>query len=138
MTFHFFEPLIANASENNSNPKKREPNMFITYRNERMKDRPPNITMTEFSKIVSEDWKKLSEEGKVKLQRKYQIIRDQKMQSIVSDCVVISDQIGKPQTVTDNENPKDKKTKLQINRLQNLINEDKPEVECLNFNISKE
>ncbi|CAI2167385.1 5196_t:CDS:1 [Funneliformis geosporum] len=126
MTFnlYFFEPEISNASEKDGSPKKREPNMFIAYRNERMKDRTLNITMTEFSKQISEEWKKLSEEGKLKLQRNYQIIRDQKMQSVISERVVVSDQMEKHQTVIDNENANNE--------------DDKPDIKNSNFNISKE
>src|SRR6266540_3301089 len=77
ITFHFFKPETSKLSEKNGIPKKRGPNMFIVYRNKRMKDRPPNMTMTEFSKLVSKEWKMLSEEEKTELQRQYQINRDQ-------------------------------------------------------------
>ncbi|CAG8752827.1 4030_t:CDS:1, partial [Funneliformis caledonium] len=41
-----------------------------------------------FSKIVSEEWKKLSETEKAKWQRKYHISRDQKLQkAVVNDDV---------------------------------------------------
>ncbi|CAI2167381.1 5194_t:CDS:2 [Funneliformis geosporum] len=77
ITFYFVEPETSETLEKKN--RKREPNMFISYRKERMKGRPHNITMTEFSKIVSEEWKKLSEEEKAKWQRKYHINRDQKV-----------------------------------------------------------
>ncbi|CAG8667289.1 2062_t:CDS:1 [Funneliformis caledonium] len=72
--FHFFDPETLNTSE--IKPKKRTPNMFISYRNEMMKDRPLNIPMTKFSRMVSKEWKKLSEYEKAKWQRKYHISRD--------------------------------------------------------------
>ncbi|CAG8627707.1 941_t:CDS:2 [Funneliformis caledonium] len=61
--------------------RKREPNMFILYRKEMMRDKPYNMTMVRFSKLVSEKWKRLSEDEKTELQRRYQINRDQKSQN---------------------------------------------------------
>ncbi|CAG8562397.1 14603_t:CDS:1, partial [Funneliformis mosseae] len=60
-------------------PKKRIPNMFISYRNEMMKYKPNNIQMTKYSQLMSEKWKELSEIDKTELQRQYQINRDEKL-----------------------------------------------------------
>ncbi|CAG8525930.1 4788_t:CDS:2 [Funneliformis caledonium] len=57
--FHFFEPEKSEKRMNK--PKKREPNMFISYRKEMMKHKPPNMQMTEYSKLVSKWWRNLSE-----------------------------------------------------------------------------
>ncbi|CAI2181708.1 15889_t:CDS:1 [Funneliformis geosporum] len=77
MAYHFFEP--ENPKMNNS-PRRRKPNMFIIYRKEMMKFKPSNIKMTEYSKLVSEWWKNHSIDEKWKLQRQYQIDRDQESQ----------------------------------------------------------
>ncbi|CAI2165544.1 14862_t:CDS:1 [Funneliformis geosporum] len=52
-------------------------NMFMMFRTEMMNTRDPNITMTEFSKLVSKRWRVLPEQEKLKYQRNYHIIRDQ-------------------------------------------------------------
>ncbi|CAI2172126.1 3997_t:CDS:1 [Funneliformis geosporum] len=54
------------------------------YRKDMMKHKPHNMPMTKYSKLVSEWWKKLSADEKAKLQRQYQIDRDQKLQKVVS------------------------------------------------------
>jgi len=77
MVFHFFEPETSKASEKK---KKRKPNMFISYRNEMLKYKPYNMPMSEFSKLASEWWKKLSKDEKVELQKIYQINRDRNME----------------------------------------------------------
>ncbi|CAI2181216.1 1887_t:CDS:1 [Funneliformis geosporum] len=104
ITFYFFEPETLEEPEEKN--RKREPNMFISYRNERMKDRPPNITMAEFSKIVSEEWKLLSEYEKAKWQRNYQINRDQNLQNS-NKYVQRNDQMGKSGNVNANHVAKD-------------------------------
>ncbi|CAG8530898.1 4667_t:CDS:1 [Funneliformis caledonium] len=63
--------------------KKKGMTPFMIYRQEKLKTRKPNMTMTEFSKEVSISWNKLSEREKMKYQRRYQIIRDQKSQKTV-------------------------------------------------------
>jgi len=57
-------------------PKKRKPNMFISYRKEMMRYKPHNMPMTKYSKLVSEWWKNLPKDKKTELQRNYQINRD--------------------------------------------------------------
>ncbi|CAG8665445.1 1550_t:CDS:1, partial [Funneliformis caledonium] len=78
LPLYFFEPETSNASKRG--PRRRRPNMFISYRKEMMKRKPPNMQMTDYSKLVSEWWKKLSANEKAKLQRRYQIERDQEVQ----------------------------------------------------------
>ncbi|CAG8578031.1 14205_t:CDS:1 [Funneliformis mosseae] len=85
ISFHFFEPETSKGSEKKI--RKREPNMFILYRKEMMRDKPYNMTMVRFSKLVSEKWKQLSEDEKTELQRRYQINRDQKSQNSVKKYV---------------------------------------------------
>ncbi len=89
LQFHFFEPETLKESKKNRGPKKREPNMFISFRNEMVKFKPYNIPMKIYSKQVSELWKGLSKDEKTKLQRIYQINRDQNLQNAVSE-----DEIG--------------------------------------------
>src|ERR1044072_6088228 len=82
-----FDPEKALKKENKKQ-KKREPNMFIAYRNEMMKSKPQNITMAKFSKLVSIKWKQLSKEEKDQWQRRYQINRDRKSQRTASESLV--------------------------------------------------
>ncbi|CAI2167378.1 5192_t:CDS:2 [Funneliformis geosporum] len=56
-------------------------------RAEMMRDKPYNMTMVRFSKLVSEKWKELSENEKTELQRRYQINRDQKSRNSVKKYV---------------------------------------------------
>ncbi|CAG8665917.1 2209_t:CDS:1, partial [Funneliformis caledonium] len=58
--------------------RKREPNMFISYRKEMMERKPPNMSMTKYSKLVSYWWRKIPENEKAERKRQYQINRDQK------------------------------------------------------------
>ncbi|CAI2181479.1 20143_t:CDS:1, partial [Funneliformis geosporum] len=60
--------------------KKKKPNMFILYRTEMLKYKPYNITMTEFSKMMSKEWRELPDYEKSKWQKYYHIIRDQQLQ----------------------------------------------------------
>ncbi|CAI2188487.1 8139_t:CDS:2 [Funneliformis geosporum] len=71
-------PTPETSENQNKIRKKREPNIFITYRNEMMKKKPLNMTMTEYSKLVSDWWRKIPEYEKAKRKRQYQINRDQK------------------------------------------------------------
>ncbi|CAI2184733.1 12831_t:CDS:1 [Funneliformis geosporum] len=74
---YFLEPVTSKTLERRDDtPKKRTPNMFISYRTEMLKFKPNNITMTEFSKQISTKWKNLSVEEKAELQKKYQISRE--------------------------------------------------------------
>src|SRR3990170_3872282 len=79
LVFHYFDPSETSALEKR---KKREPNMFISYRKEMMRYKPYNMKMSEFSKLASERWKGLTKDEKTELQRKYQINRDKKSQQI--------------------------------------------------------
>ncbi|CAI2187277.1 6242_t:CDS:1 [Funneliformis geosporum] len=47
------------------------------------------MSMTKYSKFLSEKWKNFSEEAKVELQRQYQIKRDQKLRrdEIADQCI---------------------------------------------------
>src|SRR5688572_29901769 len=56
--------------------KKRVPNCFILFRQEKMKERPHNITMVEYSKLVGAMWHKLSQDEKDDWKRRYEIHRD--------------------------------------------------------------
>ncbi|CAI2196182.1 20027_t:CDS:1, partial [Funneliformis geosporum] len=56
--------------------KKKAPNMFILFRRDMMINKPPNMTMTNFSKFVSLQWKNLSDYEKAKYQKRSQLIRD--------------------------------------------------------------
>src|ERR1044071_3605432 len=78
MIFHYVEPEV-------SKPKKKIPNMFFAYRKEMMRYKPRNLSMTEYSKLVSKWWRDLSENEKVELQRRYQISRDFRLQTVVSE-----------------------------------------------------
>ncbi|CAG8594661.1 9550_t:CDS:1 [Funneliformis caledonium] len=84
-SFHFFEPETFISSNNNGSPKRRVSNMFISYRKEMMIYKPHNMSMTEYSKLVSSWWKKIPNEVKTELQRRYQINRDQKLQNKVNE-----------------------------------------------------
>ncbi|CAG8591258.1 3066_t:CDS:1 [Funneliformis mosseae] len=68
--------------------EKRHPNMFFLYRKDMMRYRPYNISMSEFSKTVSEKWKELSEDQKIRWQRKYHERRDKKLQIAVSNSPI--------------------------------------------------
>ncbi|CAG8710974.1 15393_t:CDS:1, partial [Funneliformis caledonium] len=90
-----------------------------------------------FSKIVSEEWKKLSEEEKSKWQRKYHISRDQQLHNSINKCAQIelqTYQMGENENananhvtnnIYHNENsmdyPKVNEVKLQINLLQGAV-----------------
>src|SRR5690349_260161 len=56
--------------------RRRPANCFFLFRQEMMKERPPKITMTDYSKRVSEMWQNLSEDEKTVWKRKYEINRD--------------------------------------------------------------
>ncbi|CAG8673041.1 8208_t:CDS:1, partial [Funneliformis mosseae] len=56
--------------------RKKAPNMFILYRKDMMRTKPPMMTMTKFSKVISIKWKNLPDYEKAKWQRKSQLIRD--------------------------------------------------------------
>ncbi|CAG8605245.1 16516_t:CDS:1 [Funneliformis caledonium] len=74
--FYFIEPETLSSTE--KSPKRRKPNMFIMYRKDMMKYKPHNMPMTKYSKLVSGWWKNIPAEEKARLQRRYQIDRDQK------------------------------------------------------------
>ncbi|CAG8715427.1 8333_t:CDS:1 [Funneliformis caledonium] len=76
--FYFIEPETLSSPE--KIPKRRKPNMFIMYRKDMMKYKPHNMPMTKYSKLVSAWWKNIPAEEKARLQRRYQIDRDQKLQ----------------------------------------------------------
>src|SRR5688572_24951962 len=60
--------------EPNEPNEHRQANMFIIYRSSRLREfkrENKQITMTELSKRISEEWKKLSESDKIKFQREY-------------------------------------------------------------------
>src|ERR1044072_9091900 len=78
MEIHFLEPETSEMPEKMKKRGKREPNMFILYRKDMIKDQPHNMSMTELSKLASERWKRLSDHDKAQLQRSYQISRDRK------------------------------------------------------------
>src|SRR5436190_23142521 len=61
--------------------KKRIPNCFILYRKEMMNNRPHNITMVEYSKIVGKKWNKLPQKEKNAWKKRYEIYRDCVLQS---------------------------------------------------------
>ncbi|CAG8665472.1 1552_t:CDS:1 [Funneliformis caledonium] len=88
--FVFIEPDTLSSTE--KAPKKRKANMFIMYRKDMMKYRPHNMPMTKFSKLVSEWWKNLSVDEKARLQRQYQIDRDQELINV--NVRAENDQIG--------------------------------------------
>ncbi|CAG8631040.1 4447_t:CDS:1 [Funneliformis caledonium] len=67
---------------------KKEPNMFMLYRKEMMNHRRPNTPMTEFSKLVSKEWKNLSDHEKMKWKRNYQTSRDKKLQNTDSPIAI--------------------------------------------------
>jgi len=71
--------IIQHQPKNTNTRKRRIPNMFMMFRKERMKYRMPNVPMKEFSKLVSQEWKNLSEREKTELQRKYHINRDENL-----------------------------------------------------------
>jgi len=61
--------------------------------------------MTEFSKLVSEQWKRLTRDEKTELQRKYQINRDKKsQQNTVSECVTVIGQRSTQLYTTNGDN----------------------------------
>ncbi|CAI2171557.1 1828_t:CDS:1 [Funneliformis geosporum] len=68
-----------NEDNENRQPKRRLPNMFISYRKEMMKHKPSKMPMGEYSRLVSKWWKQLSESDKSKWQRRYHISRDQNL-----------------------------------------------------------
>ncbi len=138
IVFHFFEPETSKVSEKKKSKisikKKREPNMFISYRKEMMRYKPYNMAMTKYSKLVSKWWRNLSENEKTKWQRKYQINRDQNLQNTVNtDNINTTKIIESSNPQTDNvtnypvskgyyspENEKAKWQRYQINRDQTL------------------
>ncbi|CAG8633307.1 12442_t:CDS:2 [Funneliformis mosseae] len=69
---------IMKTSLGSEKKRKREPNMFISYRKEMMERKPPNMSMTKYSKLVSYWWRKIPENEKAERKRQYQINRDQK------------------------------------------------------------
>src|SRR3954452_14555398 len=56
--------------------KRRIANCFFLFRKEMMNHRTNNITMIEYSKLVSEMWQNLSEDEKIDWKKKYEINRD--------------------------------------------------------------
>ncbi len=81
--------------------------MFISYRKDMMRNKPYNIPMTEFSKLVSEQWKRLTRDEKTELQRKYQINRDKKsQQNAFSEYITVIDQSNsQPEAKVNNCSP---------------------------------
>ncbi|CAI2187805.1 1684_t:CDS:1, partial [Funneliformis geosporum] len=51
--------------------RKREPNMFTSFRKEKMKRRPANVPIDEYIKDVRRIWKGMSEVEKSDWQRKF-------------------------------------------------------------------
>ncbi|CAI2165534.1 14857_t:CDS:1 [Funneliformis geosporum] len=70
--------FVSETPERREARSKREPNMFIMFRKNMMKHKPPNMTMRQYSKLVSKWWEKLSIDKKDELRRQYQIQRDRK------------------------------------------------------------
>src|SRR5687767_6225962 len=62
-------------NEPNESDKQRKRNMFILYRKSRMDGRPKDITMTDFSKMISKEWKKMSDSDKNKWRTFYHLKR---------------------------------------------------------------
>src|SRR6266542_662545 len=126
IVFHFFDPETSKMSKKR---KKREPNMFISYRKDMMRNKPYNIPMTEFSKLVSEQWKRLTRDEKTELQRKYQINRDKKsQQNAFSEYITVIDQSNsQPEAKVNNCSPQLEVSKEKVNNykasLSNILND---------------
>ncbi|CAI2181477.1 20142_t:CDS:1 [Funneliformis geosporum] len=86
MTFHFLEPQTTDGSEKVT--EKRIPNAFIDYRNEMMQYNKDNLPMTEFSKLVSQNWRDMPEDKKAERMRNYQIRRDQRSSNTVNEHAI--------------------------------------------------
>lgn len=59
-----------------SKKKKRRANAFLLFRNAKMKDRPHKITMTDYSRILADEWKRLDEKERTYWKMQYEISRD--------------------------------------------------------------
>ncbi|CAI2165407.1 8995_t:CDS:1 [Funneliformis geosporum] len=92
---------------------KKEPNMFLLYRREMMKHRRPNVSMTEFSKFVSKEWKNLSDHEKMKWKRNYQMSRDKELQNKVSTSPIANENEYRNSIAISNSVNKDLSTKLK-------------------------
>ncbi|RIA88774.1 hypothetical protein C1645_774140 [Glomus cerebriforme] len=56
--------------------KKRIANCFFLFRQEMMKERPHRMTMSDYSKQVSEMWEGLSDDQKNVWKKKYELNRE--------------------------------------------------------------
>ena len=54
---------------------KKVPNCFILYRNKMMQYKPPAITMREYNKALTEQWKAMSEDEKSLYKRKDELFK---------------------------------------------------------------
>ncbi|RIA82408.1 hypothetical protein C1645_835391 [Glomus cerebriforme] len=68
-----------------SNEKKRSPTCFILFRQEMLKEKPPKMTMAQYSKLVSEKWQNLSEAERIRWKRLYEINRDYRPEPTVEN-----------------------------------------------------
>ncbi|CAI2192003.1 9852_t:CDS:1 [Funneliformis geosporum] len=109
MTFHFLNsdaPDILEMYTRRS--RSRVPNMFMVYRAEIMKFRPDNMTMIEYSKVISQLWKAMPEKEKADRKSNFQKIRDQILSNAVqtsenSDSILV-DQFNPYQTFPNETN----------------------------------
>lgn len=101
--------------------KKRTANCFLLFRKEMMNYRPSNITMIQYSKLVSEMWQNLSEDEKIDWKKKYEINRDCSSKEMSNEEII--DSIFDFLLLQPSSTNSDGKKLLIMNKVESYINQ---------------